>query len=212
MHPQEAEDWKEEVLGEVFRSLAGHPPLHSMLVFKGARVLNERLHELGRRSLDIDSNLVQSFVDAVPEPALRQESLERELWTAMSRHFDAQSPRQVSVERIRIEPQPPADHPRGWDGYDVRISVSDLARRGVRGLPSLTLDIAAPEQLREDSIAPLTIGAATGPGVYAGTHRRREAACVSQQPAGIPGQDEQTGGNCRAKDVFDLARIARVRP
>lgn len=161
MHPQEAEDWKEEVLGEIFRSLAGHPPLRSMLVFKGARVLNERLHELGRRSLDIDSNLVQSFVDAVPEPALRQERLERELRTAMSRHFDAQSPVRYSVERIRIEPQPPADHPRGWDGYDVKISVSDLARRGVRGLPSLTLDVAAPEQLREDSIAPLTIGAAT---------------------------------------------------
>ena len=212
MHPQEAEDWKEEVLGEIFRSLAGHPPLHAMLVFKGARVLNERLHELGRRSLDIDSNLFQSFVDAVPEPALRQESLERELWTAMSRHFDAQSPVRYSVERIRIEPQPPAEHPRGWDGYDVRISVSDLARRDVRGLPSLTLDIAAPEQLREDSIAPLTMGAAT---VLAYTLERIAGEKLRAFLSSLPeyrAKMNRRGEIVRAKDVFDLARIARVRP
>ena len=183
-----------------------------MLVFKGARVLNERLHELGRRSLDIDSNLVQSFVDAVPEPALRRESLERELRTAMSRHFDAQSPVRYSVERIRIEPQPPADHPRGWDGYDVRISVSDLARRGVRGLPSLTLDIAAPEQLREDSIAPLTIGAAT---VLAYTLERIAGEKLRAFLSSLPeyrAKMNRRGEIVRAKDVFDLARIVRVRP
>ena len=61
-----------------------------MLVFKGARVLNERLRELGRRSLDIDSNLLQGFVDATPEPGLRWKKLEMEIRTAISRHFENQ--------------------------------------------------------------------------------------------------------------------------
>ena len=123
-----------------------------MLVFKGARVLNERLQEAGRRSLDIDSNLSQSFVDSTPERAIRQENLEKELQIAMSRYFESQSPVRYSLERIRIDPQPPLDHPQGWDGYDVRISISDHMRPHVGGLPSLTLDIAAPEPLREDPI------------------------------------------------------------
>ena len=87
MTPEEVDDWKEEVLGEILQSLSGHPPLYSMLVFKGARVLNERLHEAGRRSLDIDSNLSQGFVNTTPDRAIRQESLERELRIAVSRHF-----------------------------------------------------------------------------------------------------------------------------
>ena len=183
-----------------------------MLVFKGARVLNERLHELGRRSVDIDSNLLQSFVNVRPERAIRREILERELRTAMSRHFDGQSPVRYSVERIRMEPQPPAEHPHGWDGYEVKISISDHARRNVRGLPSLTLDIAAPEQLTEDSIAPLTIGTASVRAYtlerIAGENLRAFLSSLPEYRARLNRPDEVV----RAKDVFDLARIARVRP
>ena len=121
MNPRKAEDWKEEVLGEILQSLARHAPLCSMLVFKGARVLNERLKELGRRSLDIDSNLLQSFVDANPERNVRKDRLEYELRTAISRHFENQSPVKYFLKKLRIDAQPPSDHPHGWDGYDVRV-------------------------------------------------------------------------------------------
>jgi len=53
MSPDEADSWKEQLLVEIFHALSEHPPLQSMLVFKGARVLNELLKEAGRRSLDI---------------------------------------------------------------------------------------------------------------------------------------------------------------
>ena len=103
MNPLDAEDWKEEALGEILQSLAGHAPLRSMLVFKGARILNERLQELGRRSLDIDSNLLQSFVDTTPERDIRQERLERELRTAISRHLENQSPVRYALTKLRID-------------------------------------------------------------------------------------------------------------
>ena len=183
-----------------------------MLVFKGARVLNERLQEVGRRSLDIDSNLSQSFVDSIPERAIRQEHLERELQIAMSRYFESQSPVMYRLERIRIDPQPPLDHPQGWDGYDVRISISDHTRPHVRGLPSLALDIAAPEPLRQDSIAPLTIGTAT---VLAYTLERIAGEKLRAFLSSLPqyrAKIKKPGEAVRTKDIFDLARIGRVRP
>ena len=212
MNPREAEDWKEEVLEEILQSLAGHGPLRSMLVFKGARVLNERLQELGRRSLDIDSNLLQSFVDETPESDVRKDRLEYELWTAISRYFENQSPVKYALTKLRIDAQPPLDHPHGWDGYDVRVSLSDFTRPHVRGLPSLALDIAAPEQLRGDSVSPLAIGEIT---ILAYTLERiageKLRAFLSSLPA-YRAKMNRPGEAVRAKDVFDLARIGQVHP
>lgn len=103
-------------------------------------------------------------------------------------------------------------HPQGWDGYDVGISVSDLRQPYVRGLPSLALDIAAPEQLREESISPLAIGKVT---VLAYTLERiageKLRAFLSSLPA-YRAKMNRPGEGIRAKDVFDLARLGRVRP
>ena len=87
MNPRDLDDWKEELLFEIFDSLLGHEPLRPVLVFKGARVLNERLGDLGRRSLDIDSNLLQGFVQSTPDRGAQQAKLEYELRLAISRHF-----------------------------------------------------------------------------------------------------------------------------
>lgn len=212
MNPREAEDWKEEVLGEILQSLAGHAPLRSMLVFKGARVLNERLQELGRRSLDIDSNLLQSFVDANPERNVRKDRLEYELRTAISRHFENQTPVKYSLKKLRIDAQPPLDHPHGWDGYDVRVLISDFTRRHVRGLPSLALDIAAPERLRRESVSPLAIGEVA---ILAYTLERIAGEKLRAFLSSLPeyrSKMNRPGEAVRAKDVFDLARIAQVHP
>ena len=212
MNPEDAELWKEEALIEIFQSLSEHPPLRPMLVFKGARVLNERLHEMGRRSLDIDSNLSQSFVESTPERAIQQENLEREIRIAVSRHFEHQAPVKYSLVRIQVEPQPPKEHPRGWDGYDVKISIFDHTRPHVRGLPSLKLDVAAPEALREDSIAPLTIGTAT---VLAYTLERIAGEKLRAFLSSLPhyrAKVNRPGAAVRVKDIFDVARISRERP
>ena len=212
MNHEDAQDWIEEILIEIFQSLSEHPPLHSMLVFKGARVLNEHLQEVGRRSLDIDSNMLQSFIESIPDRAIRQESLEKEMGIAISHHFETQSPVKYSLDRIRIVPQPPAEHPRGWDGYDVRLTVVDHTRPAVRGLPALTLDIAAPEELRSDSIVPLRVGTAT---VLAHTLERIAGEKLRAFLSSLPhyrAKVKKPGEAVRVKDIFDITRISHARP
>ena len=212
MNTADADDWKEEVLIEIFKALLDHKSLHSILVFKGARVLNERLQQIGRRSLDIDSNLLQSFVESTPSRVSQQDQIERELNIAISRHFERQSPVKYSLDRIRITPRPPRAHPRGWDAFDVRITIVDYTRPNVRGLPSVSLDIAAPEALREGSIAPLTIDAST---VWAYTLERiageKLRAFLSTLPA-YRSKVNKPGEIVRVKDIFDIARIGREKP
>lgn len=212
MNPEEYDDWKEELLVEIFYGLSEHQPLQSMLVFKGARVLNELLHEVGRRSLDIDSNLWKVFVESTPDRSVQQEKLEKELRIAISRHFDRQSPVRYSLDRIKVDPRPKEEHPRGWDAYDVRITVVDHARPAVRGLPTLKLDIAAPEALSDGSIAPLRIGTGT---IFAYTLERiageKMRAFLSSLPS-YRNKMKKPGNAVRVKDIFDIARISDVHP
>ncbi len=204
-----AVDWKEEVQIEILESLLTHVPLQPVLVFKGAHVLNERLQEPGRRSLDIDSNLLQGFVQSTPDRTTQQAILERELQLAISRYFQSQSPVMYSLQKIHVKPRPSRLHPRGWDAYDVRISIIDHTRSGVLGLPSITLDIAAPEALRQNSIAPLRQNEAT---VWAYTLERitgeKLRAFLSSLPA-YRTKVAKPGEAVRVKDVFDIARIHR---
>lgn len=212
MNPDEAENWKEELLIEIFLALSKHQPLQTMLVFKGARVLNELLQTVGRRSLDIDSNLLRSFVDSTPDRKQQQAILEKELSIAITRHFEGQSPVKYSLERVSIKPQPPKNHPHGWDAYHVKVSVIDHTRPGVRGLPSLTLDVAAPEALLEDSIAPLRLGSET---ILAYTLERVAGEKLRAFLSSLPQYREKVkkpGEAVRVKDIFDIARIARQRP
>jgi hypothetical protein len=62
MNAKDSDRWKSAVLDEIFVALASDEELVKCLVFKGARVLNARLSG-GRQSLDLDSNLMQQFVE-----------------------------------------------------------------------------------------------------------------------------------------------------
>ncbi len=66
MNPADGERWKSQVLDEIFIALAASEPLEEALVFKGARVLNVHLGG-GRQSLDLDANLVATFVEKHPD-------------------------------------------------------------------------------------------------------------------------------------------------
>ncbi len=212
MRPEESVAWKVQLLDEIFRALAAHPPLKRVLVFKGARVLDALLHGTRRLSLDLDSNLLNDFVESTPDRDAQLRLLERDVSAAVSKRFDSDSPVRYTLNTVHVRRRPKNAHPRGWDAYEVIISVTDHTRPGVRGLPSLHLDVAAPEALREDSIALLRIGDDT---VWAYTLERIAGEKLRAFLSSLPKHREKLrrpGEAVRVKDIYDLAKIAHARP
>lgn len=151
MNSAQQEDWKFKVIPQVLLALAKNEDLKKVLIFKGALVLNEYL-PTGRKSLDIDSNLDQKFLDSHPDLTERGSFLKERLESAISRHFMDQDPVRYELLNLRIEPSPKMYHPLGWDGFLVTVSLRDRQNEGVRGLPKLTIDIASPESLSGRSV------------------------------------------------------------
>ena len=211
MNSNEVIRWKSEVLDEVFAALAADKEIEECLVFKGARVLNARLGG-GRQSLDLDSNLMSKFVERYPVREDQRTYLERTIRRAIDRHFQRQNPVKFELKGILVNTYPPKAHPMGWDAFNVKLRIEDLTRAGVRGLPSIEIDVAAPEELSEASIAPLTIGLHTA---CAYTWERiageKLRAFLSSLPA-YRAKFLKPGESVRVKDLYDLARIQRVIP
>lgn len=209
MNQQEQGRWKNELLNHVLAALAAHEPLRSVLVFKGARILNLRLGEVLRQSLDVDSNLDMAFA-TTHSRADQQEYLRRETDVALRHFLSRQEPVRYMVETTRIEMKPPdGEHPFGWTGFRIAITVRDNMRAGVRGLPSIEIDVAAPETLGANSKGDLAVG---GHLVQAYTLERlageKMRAFLSSLPAYIAKTGRRTDSR-RVKDLYDLARIQR---
>jgi len=206
------EQWQSEVLDAILESFAASKPLASCLIFKGARVLSRRLETPRRRSLDIDTNLDRRFADTHPGHSAQRDYLRTEVATALREYFGRQNPVRFELVNVKVEPNPRQGHPRSWTAFLVSISVRDLAKLGVRGLPSLTVDVAAPEVLDVDSVAPLRVGnhevvAYTLPRIVGEKLR----AFLTSLPAyrrklGRPGE------SVRTKDIYDLVCIEQERP
>ena len=118
--------------------------MRDTLVFKGALVLNRRLGT-PRVSLDIDANLDAGYASLHPDRAGQKTFLEEHVGRAVSRHFESQDPVRYGLERLRIDLNPKEHHPRGWNAFLITVSLIDHKHVGVRGLPSVTIDVAAPE-------------------------------------------------------------------
>ena len=213
MDQESADSWKEETLNEIFLAMAAHAPLREMLVFKGALVLNAHLNEKGRRSLDIDSNILKRFAEANPDKEVQQATLKKEIANAITNRFEGDSPVRLTLEEVAIKQRPKHAHPLGWDAYDVKIKVIDHSREGVRGLPKLSIDIAAPESLTADSVAPLQVNNET---LMAYTLERTAGEKLRAFLSTLPEYRQKVrkpGGEAiRVKDIFDIARIARAHP
>lgn len=211
MNSNLADRWKSEVLDEIFAALAADNKIENCLVFKGARVLNARLGG-GRQSLDLDSNLMQSFVDAHPDREDQRLYLERQLKAAIARHFEAQDPVKFELAALTVRTHPSKAHTMGWDAFKVKVNVNDLSKAGVKGLPGIEIDVAAPEELRATSISTLNIG---GHQASAYTLDRiageKLRAFLSSLPA-YRAKAKKPGESVRAKDLYDLARISRLHP
>jgi hypothetical protein len=130
---------------------------------------------------------------------------------AIRRHFERQEPVRYELTSLRVRPYLPQGHPMGWDAFIVRINVTDRRKAGVLGLPAIEVDVAAPEQLLDSSVSPIEVG---GNRVRAYTLERiageKMRAFLSSLPA-YRAKVKKPGEAVRARDLYDLARIRRVR-
>ena len=186
-------------------------PLRNALIFKGARILNLHLGD-SRQSLDIDSNIAPELVASTPDLGAQASFLEEQISPALRRHFERQNPVKFKLGRVNVVGKPPKGHLRGWDAFLLRIEVQDNSMAGVRGLPMLEIDVAAPETLGPDAVQTITVKGIPAR-VYA-LHRiagEKLRAYLTSLPAY---RRKMQGGDreFRVKDLHDIARILRARP
>jgi len=213
MNPLEQNRWKSAVLEEALQAFASDTVLRDSLIFKGARILNLRLGNEIRQSLDIDSNLAFGFQQAHPRVEEQQQLLETRFATALRRFFDRQNPVRFSVENITVEPRPTRmDHPFGWNGFVVRVRIRDGRQSDLRGIPAVEIDVAASEALGPGAVSDLTIhGNLT---IRAYTLERIAGEKLRAFLSSLPVYIEKIGRRSdaiRVKDLYDLARIRRAR-
>lgn len=181
------------------------------LVFKGALVLNRRLG-MPRMSLDIDANLDVNYARLHPDREEQRAFLEEQMGRAISRHFESHDPVRYELKRLRIVLSPEKQHPREWNAFAITVSLIDHKHSGGRGLPNITIDVAAPEELSERSIADLDIDGVT---IRAYSLERiageKARAFLSTLPA-YRAKMRKPGEAVRVKDLYDLTRIIRARP
>jgi len=205
-------EWKDEILGEILRAVSMHAPLRPVLIFKGARILNLHLGNQ-RQSLDIDANLCFEFQREVPDPQKQTAWFEKQLTVAFRNHFEAQEPVRYELDSVRVVRNPPVTpHPRGWDGLVAKIKVTDQKHLGVRSLPTVDLEIAAPETLGENAVCQLPMDDLTIQ-AYA-LHRiagEKMRAFLTSLPA-YRSKINSPQREVRAKDLHDLARILETKP
>ncbi|NOY86324.1 MAG: nucleotidyl transferase AbiEii/AbiGii toxin family protein [Deltaproteobacteria bacterium] len=211
MDREQRSNWIFEVLSHILKALGGNSRIRESLIFKGAMVLNQHLGT-PRMSLDIDSNLDAEFTRQHPDKIVQKTFLEESISEALTRYFEDQDPVRFKVSHIRVEPNPIKGHPLGWDAFLIRISLIDYEKLGVRDLPGLRVDVAAPETLSDDSVVVLPLGDVT---VKAYSLERiageKARAFLSSLPAYREKLDKRPKA-IRVKDLYDLTRIIQARP
>lgn len=211
MNEIQRDNWKFEVLNELLRALAGSPQLREILIFKGALILN--LH-LGthRKSLDIDSNLDSTFTLQRTDREEQKDFLQEHVRRAITRYFETREPVRYQLMSLRIESSPKEFHPRGWDTFVISVSLIDHVHSGIKRLPSLTIDVAAPETLSANSVTDMELDGVT---IRAYTLERitgeKARAFLSTLPT-YRSKAQKPGKAVRVKDLYDIASIARSKP
>ena len=211
MSPDQQRDWKDSVLREILQAVAHHEGLRNAIIFKGARILNLHLGA-DRQSLDIDSNLDADFHESMSGPEEEAAWFQARLQTALTRHFEDQDPVRFTLESLTVNKKPKAGHPRGWDMLVAEIRLTDGRFRGVRTLPTLELEIAAPEPLGPQAICELAVD---GANIQAYALHRIAGEKLRAFLTSLPAYRRKMAGGERAvrvKDLHDLARILSARP
>lgn len=208
MKASDFEKWIFDALLQILHALAENEFLKETLIFKGAIILNQYLSN-SRKSLDIDSNLSVHFVESNPDREQQKEILKSHLEKAITRHFERRDPVRYELSNIKIESNPKHDHPRGWDGFRIIVSITDHENSGVRGLPTLTIDVAAPEPLSDASLKKMRIGRSTILAYslerIAGEKARAYLSSLRTYRNKVSAREK----TARVRDLYDLANILR---
>lgn len=210
MSPDQRDAWIRDALDMAFDALALWAPLRDALVYKGGRVLAIRLGGEQRASYDLDSNLLLSFTKKHPGRE-QQAAVLKELFSdALRAHMESQDPVRYSLDEVRVRHTPPNDHPLGWDAFSIDVRLSDAALSGIRGLPSVQFDVAAPESLGARAVSSLEVGEGV---VYAYTLERIAGEKLRAFLSSLPAyrlKVRKPGAVVRTKDLYDITKILRV--
>jgi hypothetical protein len=208
VNPKQHEEWKNAALREVFIAIASSDRLREVLIFKGARVLNQLLG-IERVSLDLDSNMTTDFALEVTDLGAQAQYLEAQLRVALEEHFNHQAVVRYTLASAHVVPNPP--HPLGWTAHTARIRLNDAQFARVLGLPSLEVDISPPEKLSAHALHNMQVD---NHFVRAYTLERiageKLRAFLSSLPA-YRAKVRKPGDAIRVKDLYDIARIHRAR-
>jgi hypothetical protein len=208
MRPDQFERWKSEALAEVFAAIAAADALRSRLIFKGARVLNLRLN-LERQSFDLDSSLTTEFALETVDLKAQGDFLQAAFIAALERYFSGQRVVRYKLESVTLKSR---EHPLGWDSHAATVRIRDRLFAGVLNLPGIEIDISAPEPLSLHAVSDLPIGEHS---VRAYTLERIAGEKLRAFLSTLPDYRKKVkkpGEAIRVKDLYDLARICRVRP
>lgn len=211
MNRSQQDAWKREALDMCFQTLASCNELSRKIVYKGARILALRLGGQQRASYDLDANILLSFAVRTPDRNEQSAILHDLFSTAISNFASAQDPVRFELDRLDITHNPP-NHPMGWNAFDVKVRLKDFNNEGVRGLPFVSFDVAAPEALGDIAVAPLEVDGHT---VFAYTLERiageKLRAFLSSLPA-YRTKVQKPGEVVRVKDIYDVSKILAAHP
>lgn len=211
MDSVQQDQWIDEVIRQVLAAIAHASELREAIVFKGAWILNAHLKD-ERHSLDIDANAACEWSSANPLLEDQRVFFEKTIQRVVSRYFEKQSPIRFTVTGTKVEKRPRKEHPRNWTAFWVRIAIQDAIHVGVLGLPSIEIDIAAPEELGPGAVE--TIELLGAPAKVYSLHRIAGEKLRAYLTS-LPEYRKKMGGGERAfrvKDLYDLARILRSKP
>lgn len=213
MNTTDSNKWVDEVLTDVLVALARSSSLKEWLTFKGARILALRLPDTNRQSQDIDSVLMDVFTENYPEREAQKAALLQEIKKTLHSHFEGMSPVRFKLDHVEVRLQPRRLHPKGWNAFKVNLRIKDGLRPDVLGLPTIEIDVAAPETLNESSVGTLIVG---GELINAYSLERIAGEKLRAFLSSLPAYQLKLGISSikspRAKDLCDLAMISRNKP
>lgn len=212
MGPEEQGYWKDEALTFLLGAVAADAELRALLIFKGARILYQRLGTTGRRSLDLDTTLRSDrHLPGVDNDA-RAQALDLHFRRALQRAVRQDDPVRYGLKTVRVTPLPSQPHPRGWQGFVVKVALADLRRHPGLAAPTLEVEVAAPEALTPTAISPLDVGKGS---VWAYSTSRQTAEKLRAFLQSSPPWREKVKSplrGLRVKDLVDLAEIVKRFP
>lgn len=201
-----------DALDMAFQALASSPALKEKLVYKGARILALRLGGEQRASYDLDANLLLAFARDHPNRDDQAKILSDLFQQAIGDYAESQEVVRYKLTDVKVKHRPRADHPLGWNAFEVIVKLHDFANEGILGIPNIEFDVAAPEELGAGAIAPLSIGDDT---VFAYTLERiageKMRAFLSSLPS-YRNKVNKPGDAVRAKDLYDVSKILLTYP